>query len=149
MMLAQVTAEMVGKMFTRGGRGQKSNEGFDCVTIALKVLKEKGAPVNWDDEHYGKSMDEWVKEFESGNELAFDIAIDYIISKGVRRVPAHKATAGDILLLKLKRYPDKLHFFGIDGGNGNVIVATEDAGIRGASINMFTIEEVYKWDSGH
>ena len=130
MNLAKITEYLVGQGYELGK--------MDCFALTIVYLEMRGVKIPGS--FRGYTMESYKDLYIDAPVLAKEIMVDCMASI-TEEIPVSKAFAGDILLLRYRKSP---HFFGIDGGNGNVLLPFEDKGVRVVPLKQYTIERAYR-----
>lgn len=124
--LAGITSKLVGLEYELGK--------MDCFMLAVEYLKIRGH--EFPESYRGLTLvnykDLWLRD----SKKAKIIMIDFL-DRLLQPVHNNKRQPGDLLLTKLKGYPAALS---IDGGNANIVCATEEKGVTVVPLRYYMIE---------
>jgi hypothetical protein len=132
MSLAAISAKFIGLPYQLGA--------VDCFSAILLYLAERGLAIP--DEYQGVKRQDYPALFLSDPIAAKALMVEFMDST-LPLVSPPFAFAGDILLLRLQN-SDTPPFLAIDGGNGNIIAASESHGIGVSSIRHYNIERAWR-----
>ena len=139
--LASISQKLVGTKFEHCSVDKE--KGLDCFTNIVEYLNMLGAGISHDIKFKGVSFD-YRKEYEADAHKTMELAHEWVASVA-NEVKAGFERAGDILIMSTrKRIGDPIHL-GIDGGNGNVIIAVRGKDIRVMSRKYFKVKKAYRW----
>jgi len=88
--------------------------------MVVDYLREHG--VNIPSRYRGYNVFEYAKLFEQ-NPGIMDMAISFVQDL-TQEIPNHKCMAGDIIVATIKDKDNPIPSFGIDAGNGNMLIVS-------------------------
>ena len=134
--LLKISQALVGSPYCLGSWDRK--KGLDCFSLVGSYLKMRG--VTLDREMEGVKIDDYKELFLREPEKAKALMVLYI-EKHMDELPISKRLAGDVLLLSLANQGT---FLAIDGGNGNIVAASEENGVSVTPLNHYSIEKAFR-----
>lgn len=131
--LAEITSEVVGKSYELGCT--------DCFALIIYYLQKQGVPIP--DEYEGITLETYADFYKKDPENTLRLMVGFI-NRLLVSVHPNKAPPGSIYLLSLKGR-DVPSFLALDGGNTNVVFATEERGIIVMPLSHYEIEGAWIW----
>lgn len=138
MTLARYTSKIVGIPYKLGGMAGEN--GADCFNTIWAYLSER---INLPVEYEGLTIDTYAELYERDPDQAKCIMIR-LMKDLLEEIPPHQAIAGDILLVNIKLGVSVADFLAIDGGNGKIVIATEEDGVSLWPKRFYIIKEAYR-----
>ena len=130
MSMARITAGFIGRPYQLGIT--------DCFSAVLEYIASCGYQIP--DSFEGVTRDDYADLFEADPGAAKALMVRFV-DRLLDEVPPGHAFAGDILLLRLR---GQLPFLAIDGGNGNIIAASESRGVGVSPRRSYTTERAWR-----
>jgi len=127
---AELTARLVSRPYRLGE--------VDCFSTILVYLQARRVPLPAEFE--GQTRHTYPDLYKTDPEGAKALAIRFLESV-LDEVPPHTAIAGDILVLRLPGNPP---FLAIDGGNGQVVAASVEHGVRPLAKRHYKVERCFR-----
>ena len=118
MNLARITKDLIGIKYSLGSINKE--QGLDCFSLIVHYINNFGYNVTTDDKYKGYTLKNYGKRYSEDPRIIY-IGLEYI-STILEEIEPGRARAGDILFAKIENIEPS---FGIDGGNGNMIIVTE------------------------
>jgi len=137
--LSKITAELVGAPYRLGGLEQAA--GFDCFSLIYQYLIMRG--VDLPKQYKGLTLETYKDLYETDPEQATRVMIEFV-EEHMEEIPRHRMFAGDVALARVTGEDRGHAFLVIDGGNGNIICATEELGVSITSVKYYKIERVFR-----
>jgi len=136
---ADIARKYVGCPYRLGGWSRE--EGYDCVSLIVSVLRDYGidAPLAFEDLDKQNYADLW----KQNKEQAKSILIRYLLRLGKDVNPCFAFT-GDILFIS----SSGIITAGLHGGNDLVLSAFTDRGVALANLQPYKIEKAIRWSNG-
>ena len=132
MIFAQLTAKLVGQAYKLGQ--------VDCFSAILQYLEFQGVEIP--DEYQGQTRDTYAQFFQDDPVAAKGLMVAFM-AECLDEIKPHQAFAGDIMLLTLND-SNALPFLAINGGNGNIIAASESRGVSVTPLKHYTIGRCWR-----
>jgi cell wall-associated NlpC family hydrolase len=132
MNLTNATKKFMGIKYILGG--MDSANGLDCFSLIINYLRNIGYDIPEDLEFKGYNFKNYSSKYCKDPDI-INIGYEYL-STFLKGVIPQKAIAGDILFAKLE---DNSPSFGIDGGNGTMIIVSETGGVQIIGKKYYTI----------
>ena len=111
---------MTGRPFKLG----YAQDGLDCFTLIVEYLKRHGITIPETETIDGVTLRNYKDKYVSDNST-INAAEKYFIRILKEKEPCARMP-GDVLLLAY----NETKFFGIDAGNGNILTANTDRGVK-------------------
>ncbi len=137
MNLSEVTSKLVGAKYSLGS--MDISGGLDCFSLILNYLRNSGYNIPDDLEFKGYTLKNYAEKYSKDPDI-INIGYEYL-SMLLENVSPSKAVAGDILFARLENNAPS---FGIDGGNGNMLIVSESGGVQIIDKKYYTIEKALK-----
>lgn len=125
----EITQKLIGMEYELGK--------MDCFSLILHYADILKYPLP--KEYKGLTRENYKDLYLENPLLAKEIMIDFMIDN-FKEIPLSKMFTRDILLLEYKNRK----FLAINGGNGNIIGASEKRGISAIPLKFYKILKVFK-----
>lgn len=131
--LTKATKELIGAKYGLGSMDQ--TDGLDCFSLIINYLRNIGYDIPEDSKYKGYTSKNYGKEYAKNPDI-INRGYEYL-STILQKISPTKAVAGDILFARLE---NNLPSFGIDSGNGSMIIVTEVNGVQIIDKKHYTVE---------
>ena len=138
MKFASVTNKFVGSPYC--GQGFSKEEGFDCFSLVVNLLREGGVDIPEDVEFMGLTLKTYYELWEKEPNTAIDAMVGFL-EKHAGRIKLGDIRVGDIMIVKDE---DGVRFGGIYGGNDKIITSDLKKGVVGLPIRYYEIEDIFR-----
>ena len=119
--------------------GQKYEFGkVDCFALVLQYCELIGKELK--QEHDNHNIRDYGS-FYPGDLAYSERWLEGFMEENFEEIEIGKAFVGDIILMRLN---GSFPFLGIKGGNGRVIAATKEYGVRVLPLKPYTVERAFK-----
>jgi len=137
--LFAITKELINAPYKLGG--QSITEGLDCFSLVYRYLIMRGyaLPI----EYKGLTLETYKDLYDKDRDRATQIMIEFV-EEHMEEIPRSMMFAGDVALARVTGEDRGHAFLVIDGGNGNIICATEEYGVTISSVKYYTVERVFR-----
>ena len=137
MNLLKATGKLVGVKYVLGS--MDTDKGLDCFSLIINYLRNIGYNIPDDLEFKGHTLKDYGEKYSEDPNI-INIACEYLTTI-LQTVPITKAVAGDILFACLENNAPS---FGIDGGNGTMVIVSESGGVQIIDKKHYTIKQVLR-----
>lgn len=116
--LTGLTVDLIGAGYKLGT--------MDCFTLIVEYLRRRG--LSPPDKFKGYSMETYAELYQKEPKFAKELMVSYV-DQFLERIPATAhSVPGDIVLVRLRGRTEAI-VLAIDGGNGHLVLATEERGV--------------------
>jgi hypothetical protein len=137
MNLTNTTKDLIGAKYLLGS--MNITNGLDCFSLIINYLRNIGYDIPIDLEFKGYNFKNYAREYDKNPDV-INIGYEYL-STFLKEVVPQKTIAGDILFAKLE---NNIPSFGIDSGNGNMIMVSEIGGVQIIEKKYYTIKRALR-----
>jgi cell wall-associated NlpC family hydrolase len=136
---AVVTADIAGKPYKLGGCSP--SDGYDCFQIIIKYLASRGISLPSDFGKEGVTLENYPAEYSKDPERVMQLAVE-CFSEIMQSININAAFVGDLIVYRVK--DESGVCFGIDAGNGNMLIANSEYGTILLPKRDYMIEKVLR-----
>ncbi len=132
----EISGRYVGAPYKLGGFNRE--EGFDCLSLIISIGRDLG--INMPMIFGGYDVATYPYLWESDVPKAKQLLLNYVIDIS-KEISISKLFVPDLVLVD----NEEDYFFGIAAGNGNLISAFSNLGVRVEKMSSFTVRRAFRW----
>jgi len=137
MNLSKITKILIGAKYSLGS--MDIDKGVDCFSLIINYLRNIGYNIPDDLKFKGYTLKNYAQKYNEDPGI-INIAYEYLATI-LQNISITKAVAGDILFACLENNSPS---FGIDGGNGTMVIVSESGGVQIIDKKNYTIKQVLR-----
>jgi hypothetical protein len=132
----EISSKYVGAPYGLGGFDRE--KGFDCLSLIISIGRDLG--INMPTSFSGYNTETYPSLWESDVPKAKRLLLKYVMDLS-EEIHIGKLFVPDLVLVD----SGEDYFFGIAAGNGNILSAFINLGVKVEKMNSFTVRRAFRW----